>query len=122
LWSIANSTFALVSLADLDGLRFERLRAFDSELPPGFTEIHRSLEERLWHFEAWVSDVRKVPEPRFLADRRFVLALIQLIQQQLPVLAKSTYFVYLDEYENLSRYQQELINTWLKHSETPLIF
>ena len=27
-----------------------------------------------------------------------------------------------DEYENLPIYQQRVINTWLKHSEAPLIF
>ncbi len=34
----------------------------------------------------------------------------------------TTYFVYLDEYENFLEYQQRIINTWIKHSERPLIF
>jgi hypothetical protein len=30
--------------------------------------------------------------------------------------------LHIDEYENLAPYQQRIINTWLKHSEPPLIF
>ena len=32
------------------------------------------------------------------------------------------FFVYIDEYENLTSLQQRIVNTWIKHSEVPLIF
>jgi hypothetical protein len=122
LESIAASASSELSHSDLTTLRFDPMQAFDDGLPSLFGELRSALEERLWQFESWVSDVRKAQEPKFLPDRRFVLALIKVIQRQLPLLASSSYAVYLDEYENLSRYQQEIINTWLKHSEVPLIF
>ena len=34
----------------------------------------------------------------------------------------SLFNIYIDEYENLVEYQQHLINTWVKHSESPVIF
>jgi hypothetical protein len=50
------------------------------------------------------------------------LSLIDVIKKQAVALSEAIYFVYLDEYENLAEYQKKVINTWLKHSEIPLIF
>jgi len=122
LQSIAKSTSSLLNETDIEKLNFHRLQAFDPTLPSAADSLQANLEERLWEFESWVSNVRKMEEPRFLPGEKFVLVLIQQIQQQLPIMRKTIYFVYLDEYENLCTYQQEIINTWLKHSETPLIF
>lgn len=110
---------AAVNTADVD---LKRLQAFDASLPTGVATLRDALEERLWKFESWVNDVRKCAEPTFLPGQKFVLALITEIQRQLPQLRDSCFFVYVDEYENLRPYQQQLINTWLKHSEVPLIF
>jgi len=120
--TVALSSSRLVGESHLDRLDFNRLKAFDDQLPSSAKLLRQDLEERLWRFESWVNDVRKVQEPRFLPGQRFVLALIRMIQQQISALSGTTFFVYLDEYENLCLYQQEIINTWLKHSEAPLIF
>ena len=48
--------------------------------------------------------------------------MIEIIKKQLPLLKESNFAVYIDEYENLYEYQKRIINTWLKHSEMPLIF
>jgi len=120
--SVAQSASQLVGECDVGRLDFNRLSAFDGNLPSPAKQLREDLEQRLWRFESWVNDVRKVEEPRFLPGQRFVLAVIRTIQQQIPALSGTTFFVYLDEYENLCLYQQEIINTWLKHSEAPLIF
>lgn len=120
--SIALSSSQLIKESDVERLDFTKIKAFDNFLPSLTWQLREDLEQRLWRFESWVNDVRKVEEPRFLPGRRFVLALIQTIQQQIPALSRTVFFVYLDEYENLCMYQQEIINTWLKHSEAPLIF
>lgn len=122
LSSIADNAHSILDSDDLAKLNLHRLRAFDSDLPASPDAFRATLEEKLWAFESWVNDVRKVTEPRFLPGTKFVLALIQLLQEQLPALRDTVYFVYLDEYENLRLYQQKIINTWLKHSESPLIF
>ena len=120
--SVALSSSRLLGETDVGRLDFSRLKAFDDNLLSPARLLREDLEQRLWRFESWVSDVRKVEEPRFLPGQRFVLALIRTIQQQIPALSRTTFFAYLDEYENLCSYQQEIINTWLKHSEAPLIF
>ncbi len=44
------------------------------------------------------------------------------IIEKVKVLSGSVFFIYIDEYENLRDEQQRLINTYIKHSEPPLIF
>jgi len=122
LLSIESCKPETITKKDLELLDFTRLRAFHPNLPSLLSELRNWLEEEMWRFEAWVNDVRKTPEPQFLAGMPFILALIQEIRRQLPSLKHSVFMVYVDEYENLTTYQQEIINTWLKHSETPLIF
>jgi hypothetical protein len=122
LRSMAASSLAVVKDHDIDSLDFTKLRAFDSTLPVKLDALFDCLEIKVWEMQAWVNDVLKAPEPRFLAGEKFVGALIQEIKSQLPQLADANYFVYIDEYENLRLYQQTIINTWLKHSQTPLIF
>src|ERR1051326_8845258 len=117
----ANKSPDLASMKP-EAVDLRRLQAFDSTLPSAVSAMRDALEERLWSFESWVNDVRKCAEPSFLPGKNFVLALVQEVQRQLPDLKDTTFFVYVDEYENLRPYQQRIINTWLKHSEAPLIF
>ncbi len=120
--SIAKSRFELFNEKDIESIDFTRLQAFDKTLPPTRNNLYTRIEDLLWEFQAWVSNVRKKEEPQFLPGRNFVLALISIIQTQVSILSKTTFFVYFDEYENLCEYQKTIINTWLKHSEIPLIF
>ena len=122
LQSIGQSACPLISEDDVAKLDFGRLHAFDPELPSTSDKLIITLEQNLWTFQSWVSNVRSGVPPYFLPGERFVRALIEIIGQQLPAIAQSTFFVYLDEYENLAEYQQRIINSWLKHSEHPLIF
>jgi hypothetical protein len=122
LQSIASSKYDLVGEDDLSKLNFSRLKAFDATLPTNFKDLMESLETKVWELQAWVNDVRKAPEPNFLAGEKFVAALVGQVKAQLPQLKDANYFVYIDEYENLRAYQQKIVNTWLKHSSAPLIF
>ena len=122
LKSIAESNYKNFILGDIDNLSFEKLKAFGIDLPGSFSKLYSELEMLLWEFEGWVSNVRKIKEPKFLPGDKFVSAMIKLIKDQISIFDNAIFFVYLDEYENLCEYQQRIINTWLKHSEVPLIF
>lgn len=122
LKSIAKSVFPKINEIDINNLNFDRLRYFNPNLPNTHNVLYEHLEGSLWEFESWVNDVRKKKEPGFLPGKEFVSALISLIKDQISVLNDAIFFVYIDEFENLSKYQQQIINTWLKHSEVPLIF
>jgi hypothetical protein len=122
LFSIANSSLRDVQKHEIEALDFSRLKAFDSQLPARADFLRSELEARLWHFESWVSNVRTTNQPTFLPGRNFILALIQEVKMQIDALNDANFFVYVDEYENLREGQREIVNTWLKHSEKPLIF
>lgn len=112
----------LISESSVTELAFSRIAAYGLPTNLHFHELMEALEAALIAFEMWVANVRKVAEPIFLPGRHFILALISEIKGKLPSLEKAIFFVYLDEFENLLGYQQELINTCLKHCESPLIF
>ncbi|MGO9015597.1 MAG: hypothetical protein ACLQF0_11515 [Dissulfurispiraceae bacterium] len=120
--SIALSRSGALNPEDVENIDFGMLQSFDDKLPSTAHELRKTLNSYLLELITWVSDVRKAREPNFLPGKSFVSTLITILQEQLSVLSKSTFFVYLDEYENLCDYQKRIINTWLKHSEVPLIF
>jgi hypothetical protein len=122
LQSISNSASSALSDEDICSLDFSRLAAYRSDLPSTIEGLRRKLEDCLAEFESWANNVRSAVAPVFLPGDRFLRRMIALAQEQIPGLKPLVYFVYIDEYENLAEYQQRIINTWLKHSEPPLIF
>jgi len=123
LESIASSSIGVFEKTDdINSLNFQRLGAFSNQLPPQYLTLRNYLEDELAVFESWVNDVRSIEKPRFLPGADFVSRLVSLVLEQVPKLKNAVFFVYVDEYENLAVYQQRIINTWLKHSEPPLIF
>jgi len=122
LKSVAASAFPGFTDSDIELLDFKRLAAFDTTLPRGFNDLLEHFESMLWQFVSWVGDVKKKAAPYFLPGRNFVLPLITILKNQCQVLHDAIFYVYFDEYENLTLYQKKIINTWLKHSEAPLIF
>ena len=120
--SIAQSKLQLFKPDRLSSLTFDRLKSFVGEHNTTYNLLIEHLEDRLGEFESWANDVRSLPQPTFLPGSKFIERIIVCLQHQLPELKESIFHVYIDEYENLSLYQQTKINTWLKHSEPPLIF
>jgi hypothetical protein len=120
--NIALSDFRLLDCSEVEKANFDRLSVFDPTFLGGLDRVQRAFEDKLWEFELWVANVRKSKEPTFLPGVQFLTALISHVKQVLPSLQNAQYFVYVDEFENLLPYQQRILNTCLKHSETPLIF
>jgi hypothetical protein len=122
LESIARSKCDALHSEDIGRLDLGRMKAYDSALPSTAHSMREHLEDRLAQFESWANNVRTMPVPHFLPGHDFLKRLIHLVREQSPKLASAGFFVYIDEYENLAEYQQRIINTWLKHSEPPLVF
>jgi hypothetical protein len=120
--SIASSSVTSVAIRKATEADFGRLSAFDAGLPSDFGRLEDYLERELWHLETWVNNVKRDPAPHFLPGDAFVRGLLRELRRQVPALEQSVFYVYIDEYENLLPFQQETVNTWLKHSEMPLIF
>lgn len=58
--------------------------------------------------------------PYFITFRRFK-EFISSIKSSFKGLNDLNVYLYIDEYENLLNYQKSVINTWIKHSERPLV-
>ncbi|SPE50929.1 conserved hypothetical protein [Verrucomicrobia bacterium] len=122
LKNVANSKFALLTMTELDKAKFDRFSVFDPSFSGGLDNFALALETKLWEFESWVANVRKCKEPIFLPGGQFLSAVIAHIRSAFQGLKRAQYFVYVDEFENLLAYQQRILNTYVKHSESPLIF
>ncbi len=110
-------TCASAKQAQLPGLA-----SYDSGLGSSFARAQQTFQSRLREFELWVANASKLDEPMFLPGRNFLVTLIAECRAAIPGLEEAAFFVYLDEYENLLKYQQRMINTCIKHSEIPLTF
>lgn len=120
--SIAESKLENFDSHLVSKIDFSLLKHYDDTLPTTQEELLKNLRGKLLSFESWVENVRTTPPPLFLPGKNFILQLIKIIKENIKVLKDANFYVYVDEYENLATYQKRIINTWLKHSEIPLIF
>lgn len=122
LWAIARSSVSRVTESDLLSLNLSALSAFGDAIPGQIGDLYEYLRMAQWRLESWVSNVRRNPVPLLLPGAAFLRAAITIVREQIPALAAAGFQVYVDEYENLLAYQKRIVNSWLKHSQSPLIF
>lgn len=106
-------------IQDLD---LKSLRDFDPEAPPTVAEAITFIESRQNQLAMWLNNPEVIDKPLFLPLKLLLLSLIRSVRKQIPSISSVDFFVFIDEYENLLPYQMRQINTFLKHSEPPLIF
>lgn len=106
----------------IQGLALGSLQDFDPEAPANVDEAIRFVEKRQNQLAMWLNNPDDCARPLFLPMKPLLLALIRSARLQVPTIAGVDFFVFIDEYENLLDYQMRQINTFLKHSEPPLIF
>lgn len=106
----------------LTEIDFSALRAFDAELGVDITALRNTLLARRDSLTAWINNIDTQPHPVFLPGKEFVRRAVEIVQDALPYLAEGTVAVFIDEYENLLDYQQQIVNELIKHGEPPLLF
>lgn len=106
---------------DISKLDFSEIWNFDTASPHDFLFMKSYLKKNFHKFELWASNINKIEEPIFF-PLNYIIELINLIKEQITQLGDSDFCVYIDEYENLLQGQKRIVNTWVKHSEMPLIF
>ncbi|GAB4026383.1 ORC-CDC6 family AAA ATPase [Spirosoma gilvum] len=121
LESIGKSSFKLLSTDDINNIDFSILKAFNGDIPSDFSGLKRFLRWQFNSFQAWAGNSSTNVLPTFYL-KSFLTELIKEIKDQNKALSDANFLVYIDEYENLLDEQKKLVNTWLKHSEMPLIF
>lgn len=118
--AIANSSFPNFDADDLAALTLPSAADYLDGAPTGVRELVQYLESLRRKFTTWVSNVKAMDCPVLPPGRDFILSLIGDLQASAS-LATLSVFVYVDEVENLVGYQRHVLNSFLKHSQRPLI-
>lgn len=84
-------------------------------------EIRDKLADSRIQFEAYVNNVVDAERPRLSMQSAPLDQLCKLIQSLEPF-AGTQFFILLDEYENLLNYQQQVVNTLIKHASDAYCF
>jgi hypothetical protein len=80
----------------------------------GLDALAAAVRRALVQFEAYVNNVADAASPRLSMQGAGLSAFIGALTAS-PEFAGKTFFFLVDEYENLQGYQQEVINTLIKH-------
>lgn len=120
LKAIANSAFPDFNIEDFEHLSFSSMPDFHVEFPASAIELEKYLGKSRRAFSTWVSNVATTLQPLLPPGRTFLEALIEDIRGN-PKLSRASFYIYVDEIENLVPYQRRVLNTLLKHSQKPLI-
>lgn len=103
-------------------LRLKCLADFVEDAPERIPDLVEWLSSQRNKLAFWLQNSDRLSCPFLLPLKQVLLACIRAVHEKIPVLSQTDFFVFIDEYENLLPYQMKLINTFLKHSEPPLIF
>lgn len=78
-------------------------------------ELEDHVENSRLEFEAYINNVADGPSPPLTLQAAPVDALMEAVSE-LPQFKGRNFFFLLDEYENFVDYQQQVVNTFIKHS------
>lgn len=84
-------------------------------VPTSFTQFESELTNARIRFEAAINNIADCPHPPLSIQGGPIDVLIGELSQ-LPEFKSKTFFFLIDEYENFLPYQQQVINTLIKHS------
>lgn len=118
--AIADSSFPNFNADDLAALTLPSAADYLAGAPTGVCELVQYLESLRRKFTTWVSNVKAIDCPVLPPGRDFILSLVGDLRARASLAALSI-FVYVDEVENLVLYQRHVLNSFLKHSQRPLI-
>lgn len=106
---------------EIDNIDFGGLQDFDPLIPSHLDTLRVYINSQYNKFQSWVSNYKKIEQPIFY-PKHFLDCIITIIKTHVTLLRNSFYSVYIDEYENLIDTHKRIINTWVKHSQSPIIF
>lgn len=119
--SIGESNFKYFTSSDLNSIEVQSPASFNNACPKLLGQIELFLKKEQNYFQTWLNNINKLEQPIFLPIT-FLRELIKEIISTVNIFNVSSFYIYVDEFENLLYNQQKLLNTWVKHNETPLIF
>lgn len=93
---------------------------FHSDYPEQLNRLESFLESSRRKFSSWVSNVSVYQKPFLPPGKTFLEEMIKDIRK-IKGLENASFYIYIDEVENLVPYQRRVLNSFLKHSQKPLI-
>lgn len=94
---------------------------FHLSTPIKITELHQVCQHLRSELNDWLNYPEGRPPVIFGAKEKW-LYFINFTLKKLSPFQDTTFHIFIDEFENLPIEHQILINTWIKHSQAPLIF
>lgn len=93
----------------------------ENEYKISLNDLATDLKRSQKSFQIWLKNVRTGSTPSFY-PLIILKDLIYNLKENFTFLKNTRYNLYVDEFENLVEYQQRQVNTFVKHSEFPIIF
>lgn len=115
---IASSSYSGFTLQQFESMTIPS--AEDYSFPSDPNDLESQLEKTRKAFSLWISNLSTATRPLLPPGKDFLDSLISDIRK-VPNLDKICFYVYVDEVENLISYQRRVLNTYLRHSQKPLI-
>lgn len=117
--SIASSKYNNIDVETLKRIDFSPLKDYYEDIPSDFVGAYSYIKSKNRKFQLYISNLKG----DFLnLPFRFIKDMIFCIKDAVKEIRDTVFDIYIDEYENLQDSQCKIINTWIKHSEIPLIF
>jgi hypothetical protein len=117
---IATSACQVFTMNSFKMLELNSVVDFHPDFPIEPEKLELFLESIRRKFASWISNISSTEKPILPPGKFFLEALINDIKQSTGMNSAAV-FVYVDEVENLVPYQRRVLNTFLKHSQRPLI-
>lgn len=115
---IASTRGAFLGYKDIE---LTGLDIYDESLKGSVLLVKEGLERLRKRFELAIVNPALLEKVTFFPFD-FVKSVLEELKSKVVELVDTNFHVFIDEYENLLRYQQVIVNTSVKHSEPPVIF
>lgn len=117
---IAQSSFKNFTADTFNTSFLYSLPDFHSDYPPQLNKLELFLESNRRKFSSWVSNISICEKPLLPSGKIFLEEMIKDVKK-ITGLENASFYIYIDEVENLVPYQRRVLNSFLKHSQKPLI-
>lgn len=117
---VAKSSYQKFNESDYDKIHLLSLQDFDPDYPTTPVPLEAYLEGKRRKFASWISNISQYERPSLPPGKMFLESLVSDVKQ-IAGLEEVNFYIYVDEVENLAPYQRKVLNTFLKHSQKPII-
>jgi hypothetical protein len=117
---IAESSYQKFTCEAFDTSQLCSLPDFHPDYPERLNQLESFLETSRRRFSSWITNISASQKPFLPPGKTFIEEMIKDIRR-IEGLENASFYIYIDEVENLVPYQRRVLNSFLKHSQKPLI-